>query len=200
LKKDFHFAEHAAASVPLQPHFQQPYPYYPPPPVDNSSSVVAIIILVVAIIVVVTVVLAAVLYVMVIGFGGDIAYTTPIGAWNNVEATSSTSGTLTFGSFTEVIAPGDLIIYVEKDGISAGYIEMRSPSSQTTALTWSNNPDGSSAIYVDYSYYGGVVNPGDHIELEGLIPNTEYSFSLFHTPTDSLITMTGDPPEFITQP
>jgi len=149
--------------------------------VDNSSSVVAIIILVVAIIVVVTVVLAAVLYVMVIGFGGDIAYTTPIGAWNNVEATSSTSGTLTFGSFTEVIAPGDLIIYV-------------------TALTWSNNPDGSSAIYVDYSYYGGVVNPGDHIELEGLIPNTEYSFSLFHTPTDSLITMTGDPPEFITQP
>ena len=74
---------------------------------DAVSPVIATILMVA-----ITVVLAAVLYVMVIGFGGD-GTSTPAGSWNAAAADSQTSGTLTFGAFTTDVQPLDVKIFVK---------------------------------------------------------------------------------------
>ena len=158
---------------------------------DDAVSPVIATILMVAI----TVVLAAVLYVMVIGFGtGNTS--TPAGAWSDVAATSSTTAKLTFGSFTTDVKPIDLRIYVTENAVNSSVISF--PSNQPTALTWSTPPAGATAVYFDYNQAGELVNSGDYITLTGLQSGAQYSFEVFHVPTDATVSMTGDSGSFTT--
>lgn len=158
---------------------------------DDAVSPVIATILMVAI----TVVLAAVLYVMVIGFGTG-SESTPAGSWQNVEATASDAGKLTFGSFTTEVNPIDIRIYVTAGGATGGYITF--PSNQPTLLTWTNPPGTATATYFDYNPAGELINSGDYITLANLVTGTVYSFEVFHIPTDATVSMTGDTSSFTT--
>jgi len=168
-----------------------PAPWPGPPPKDEMGKIIGMAFLVIFIIVVVVIVLAAVLYVMVIGFSGH-GLTTPVGAWNNVEALSPTSVELTYGSFSGQVEPYDLIIYIQEEGAPIGNLMINDDlSAMETQMHWVNGPSGVTATYVDYNYLGNTVNPGDHIIIDGLEPGTEYSFEVYHIPTESTVWMTG---------
>lgn len=159
---------------------------------DDAVSPVIATILMVAI----TVVLAAVLYVMVIGFGTG-SDSTPAGAWSDVAATSSTTAKLTFGSFTTDVNPIDLRIYVTENSVNSSVISF--PDNSPTTLTWTGTvPTGATAVYFDYNSAGGLVNSGDYITLTGLQSGAQYSFEVFHVPTDATVSMTGDAGSFTT--
>ncbi|MCK5024066.1 MAG: hypothetical protein KAR56_00450 [Thermoplasmata archaeon] len=184
--------------------YYQPIPYGPPqrPSPDNDvGKALGIVALIIVIIIIVTVILAAVLYVVVIGFGSASAsVSTPVGSWNGMEATSSTSGELTFGYFSEDVAPTDLQIRVQEGGSDAGYILWTDDASSTTvSMNWVNRPSGASAEYTDFNIAGGNVSPGDKITLYGLEPDTSYSIEVYNLPTDSIIYM-GGTDSFITDP
>ena len=161
---------------------------------DDAVSPVIATILMVAI----TVVLAAVLYVMVIGFGGT-GGSTPAGSWTECSATSNVTGELRFGAFTSDVQPLDIKIFVTVDGAAGG--SMTIPTNTGVApqpITWTGGPMGASATYFDYNAAGGLINSGDYISLIGLQPGTLYSFEVFHVPSDATVTMTGDGPSFNT--
>ena len=169
---------------------------------DDAVSPVIATILMVAI----TVVLAAVLYVMVIGFGGG-GDTTPAGAWSASDASAVDAGTVKFGLFSVDTAPLDLKIFMYQNG------------TQVTTLTWTSNTATSPAAltlnpaagvgtaltlpnldadYYDLNAAGGLINSGDYIEFDGLNPGSTYTFTVFHTPTDAEVSMTGDDGKIIT--
>jgi flagellin-like protein len=165
---------------------------------EEAVSPVIATILMVAI----TVVLAAVLYVMVIGFGGGTT-STPAGSWTSVQPLSQTSGKLTFGAFTEDVQPLDLRIYVSINGTASGTMTIPSNTDNTDgtqdgsqAMTWAGGYG--TATFFDYSPSGGQINSGDYITLTGLDPGTTYSFEVFHVPTDATVTMTGANGQFTT--
>ena len=161
---------------------------------EEAVSPVIATILMVAI----TVVLAAVLYVMVIGFGGGTA-STPAGAWNSVAPQSQTEGKFVFGAFTEDVKPLDLKIFVSINGVASGTLTI--PTNTGTApqlMTWLGGPANAIVNYTDYNPAGGEINSGDYIELDGLLPSTVYAFEIFHVPTDATVTMTGANGQFTT--
>ncbi|KYK30699.1 MAG: hypothetical protein AYK23_04430 [Candidatus Proteinoplasmatales archaeon SG8-5] len=161
---------------------------------DDAVSPVIATILMVAI----TVVLAAVLYVMVIGFGGT-GGSTPAGSWTSCAPTNQTAGQLTFGAFTADTQPLDIKIFVKVDGAAAGTMTIPSNTGASPQdISWVGGPVGASATYFDYNPAGGQINSGDYITLTGLQPNTLYSFEVFHVPSDATVTMTGDGPSFNT--
>jgi flagellin-like protein len=164
---------------------------------DDAVSPVIATILMVAI----TVVLAAVLYVMVIGFGGT-GGSTPAGSWTECKATSNVTGELRFGAFTSDVQPLDIKIFVTVDGAPGGDITFPS-NTGSTSLTWNGAPIGDDgtvmkASYFDYNPEGGQINSGDYITLTNLLPGTLYSFEVFHVTSDATVTMTGDGPSFNT--
>ena len=154
---------------------------------DAVSPVIATILMVA-----ITVVLAAVLYVMVIGFGGT-ETTAPAGQWNEAKATSQTEGELEFGTFTTSVPPISLEIIVKANGTAAGKITIPSndgAAPQTMTWTWTGKTT-EVAEYYDYSPGGATINSGDYITFTGLLPGTTYSFELFHVPSQSTVQMTG---------
>ena len=160
---------------------------------DAVSPVIATILMVA-----ITVVLAAVLYVMVIGFGGTDT-TTPAGQWNASKAIDQTTGELEFGKFTTDVAPIDIKIFVEANGTAVGEISI--PSNTAAApqtMTWTSAPGTATAEYYDYSPSGGLINAGDTITLENLLPGTTYTFDIFHVPSESTVQMTGITASFTT--
>ena len=160
---------------------------------DAVSPVIATILMVA-----ITVVLAAVLYVMVIGFGGT-GGSTPAGSWTECHATGQNTGELKFGAFTADVQPLDLRIYVKANGTDIGTLSI--PSNDGAApqtMTWNNAPAGYAATYFDYNPAGAEINSGDYISLTGLDPSTNYAFEVFHVPSDATVTMTGDGPSFST--
>jgi flagellin-like protein len=151
---------------------------------EGVSPVIATILMVA-----ITVVLAAVLYVMVIQFGGDRPDFPPTTAWNDVGAQSTTEGKLVFGMFSYDVAPIEIRIHVKANGSDDGTITI--PSSTASApqlLTWTGAANGESAIYYDYNPSGAKLNQGDYIELDGLLPGSTYSFELYHTVTEAIVT------------
>jgi hypothetical protein len=123
---------------------------------------------------------------------------TPAGSWTNVEVIGNNSGKLTFGAFTQDVAPMDIRLIVT-DGVMTYQITWPSaPMSQTTDLMVM--PGLFTATYFDYNYQGNLVNSGDYITLTGLMQNTFYTFEVFYIPTDSTIAMTGAPGDFTTPP
>ena len=164
---------------------------------DAVSPVIATILMVA-----ITVVLAAVLYVMVIGFGGT-GGSTPAGSWTSCAPQSQTTGQLTFGAFTADTAPLDIKIFVKINGTASGEITIPSntgASPQTCTWPASTHPLAplAAATYFDYNPQGGQINSGDYISFTGLAPSTLYSFEVFHVPSDATVTMTGDGPSFNT--
>ena len=164
---------------------------------DRGVSPIIATILMVA----VTIVLAGVLYVMIIGMGGgsndDLA---PLGSWNDVDAVNETSAKLVFGPFTGEVQPIDLKIFLYEEG-----------SNETTTITiqvpltgQSDNPCSISgyneaqitATYTDYAYSTNQVNGGDFIVINGLVSGSYYTIEVFHFPSQSIISMTGDKSTF----
>ncbi len=158
---------------------------------DAVSPVIATILMVA-----ITVVLAAVLYVMVIGFGGD-GSSTPAGSWNAAAADSQTEGTLTFGAFTTDVAPLDLKIFVKANGTALGEISFTQNTLSPQPLTWVAGAPAT-AVYTDYNAANGEVNSGDYITFTGLSAGTTYSFEVFHIPSDATVSMTGTNGQFQT--
>jgi len=171
---------------PPPPGWQQPPPQ--PPKDTNIGIVIAIVVVVV---VVVVIVLATVLYAMVIGFSGGSGTSTPAGSWSSVEAQSDTSARLTFGVFSQDVAPSDIEIILIADGMTVGtfYLIGDTYSSETEMSSYGTIID---AYYFDYNPYGNTINAGDYIMLNDLNPGTYYQVVIFHTPTDCTISMTGD--------
>ena len=155
---------------------------------DDAVSPVIATILMVAI----TVVLAAVLYVMVIGFGGT-NKTAPVGAMSSMLATSNSEAKLTFGTFSPVPAPLDVKIVLTPSTVNATvpiieYTFPNAPTGPTTPMTTSTG----TGVYTDLNYGGNAINSGDYLTVTGLTPATTYTISIFHYPSDSVASMTGD--------
>lgn len=148
---------------------------------DAVSPVIATILMVA-----ITVVLAAVLYVMVIGFGGG-GSSTPAGAWNDVGAVDSTSAKLVFGAFTTDVQPMDLRFFVtQTGGATTTYSFPNAPSAATTTLT------GGNCTYFDYNPAGNLINAGDYLTIGGLTSGATYTIEVFHIDTEATVSMTGD--------
>lgn len=149
---------------------------------EGVSPVIATILMVA-----ITVVLAAVLYVMVIGFGGGTSQAPP-GNINTVEMLSNTSVKIPFGPFEPTPKPGDLRVMLAHN-------TTRIDMSFSGPLSGDDTPmvvTGSiSAIYHDFNFQNNQVNNGDYITVEGLEPYTTYQISVFHYPSDSLCPLTG---------
>ncbi len=183
--------------------YYQPVPYGPPPrqsPDEDVGKALGIVALIIVIVIIVTVVLAAVLYVMVIDFGdtSSVEYA-PVGTWNYIDTTSTTAE-LQFGTFSNEVAPTDIMIYVREGGTNLGTISFTSDTAPSPAsLVWVGGPAGVSAEYHDLNSQGGNINAGDYIVLEGLDPDTNYSVELYHIPSDMIISMMGDY-SFTTEP
>ena len=193
-------SECARCSSQAGQYYQPVPPVYPgPPPEDEAGKILGIVALIILIVVVVTIVLAAVLYVMVIDFdGGDYEYT-PVGAWSDVSATSPTSAKLTFGTFSNDVAPMDIRIYISENGENIGYLSFITNNNPTpSTMMWVGNPTGASADYFDYNPTGEEINAGDYITFEGLTPDTIYEIEVFYIPTSSTVSMVGASSSFTT--
>jgi flagellin-like protein len=154
---------------------------------EGVSPVIATILMVA-----ITVVLAAVLYVMVIGMGGEGSQTAPVGTMTGLSATSRTNATLTFGTFSPVPSPMDIRVRLTPN--TGTTIELSFPNAPTaadTTMTATGLTAGGTAIYTDLNFAGNNVNSGDFIKVVGLEPGTTYTISIYHVPTDSLCSMTG---------
>ena len=159
-----------------------------------------IIAIVVVAIVVITIIVAAVLYVMVIGFGsGGSGYTTPAGSWSSSDATSYDSGQLRFGMFSSDVAPMDLRIFMYENGTQLTTLSWYSNTGYAPT-TMNENPNiiGLDVEYYDLNAAGGLINSGDYIDFDGLKSGSTYTFTVFHIPTDSQVSMTGDDGRIIT--
>jgi hypothetical protein len=180
----------ACARCSGQPQYYAPQYPVPVPPHDDSR-VAVVLIAVIVIVVAVTVVLAAVLYVMVAGFGGGDYETNISGSWTTSELTNS-SGQITFNSFTEEIAPTEILINVWEDDEVVGHITFQSDTRPAPSnMTWTFGPPGAEAVYYDSNPDGGLINPGDSIIFHGLKPGATYSFSVHHIPSNTDVAMVG---------
>ncbi|MDD4307563.1 MAG: hypothetical protein PHU53_02000 [Thermoplasmata archaeon] len=181
---------------------QQPSFYYGTPMQAQNTetgNIVMIVMAIITAIVVVTIILALVLYVMVAGFGGESPpLEAPVGSWT-MEPLSDDSGKITFSVFSDSVAPTDINIYVQADGENIGQLIFTGDSVQSPApMTWVGGPAGASATYTDYNPAGGTINGGDNIVLNGLESGTEYSFMIYHIPSDEFCQMTSQ--SFTTEP
>ena len=123
---------------------------------------------------------------------------TPVGSWADLEATTQTSGRITFGSFasfSSAIAPSDIMIQIFADGGYIGSMMVFSDTAPAPQPMSSPVP----ATYFDYNPSAGQINSGDYITLNGLQPDTLYSFEVFYLPTGEFITMVGSS-QFMTPP
>jgi flagellin-like protein len=149
----------------------------------NRSAVSPVIatILMVAI----TVVLAAVLYVMVMGFGGP-SNSAPTGSFSNKQLTDG-NYTLTFGKITPDTKPSDLQISIVGGGVS-GTCALTDKGADIT------NTGKTVTVTVTYQELSAneVVNNGESITIEsdeGLASGT-YTVTLIHVPTGDSVTST----------
>jgi hypothetical protein len=174
--------------------------HYPMPPAQQPKKDKDVMIIIVVVVIVVIALAAAFAYFMIVVNSGfnNVYYSTPAGAWMEMSATSPTEGRMTFGAFTSYVQTVDIEIHVNVDGASSGVLRIPHSSSTTVLMDWIGGPTGASALYTDYSYQGGGVNSGDYITLTGLEPDTTYTFTVFHVPTDSTVVMTGASPMITT--
>jgi len=168
-------------------------------PRGNNEGVSAIIatILMVA----VTVVLAGILYVMIIGIGGgNNENLAPLGSWNDVDAINNSSAKLVFGSFSAEVKPIDLKIYLYEEGnTNATEVTIQVPligQQDNPCKIIGYNSTEITATYTDYAFSTNNVNAGDFIEIYGLVPGKYYNIEVYHAPSQSIISMTGDASNF----
>ena len=163
---------------------------------EGVSPIIATILMVA-----VTIVLAGVLYVMIIGMGGgsndDLA---PLGSWQNVDAVNSTSAKLVFGSFTADVNPIDIKVLLYEDGTNQSTdITIQMPlagQNDNPCTVAGHNNTVITAKYTDYSYSTNTVNGGDFLVINGLAPGKYYRIEVYHAPSQSILSMTGDSSSF----
>ena len=149
---------------------------------EGVSPVIATILMVA-----ITVVLAAVLYVMVIGFGGGTTQAPP----GNISPTvmiTNTSVKIPFGPFNPIPKPMDIGVILDNNGT---LIEMSFSSAPAGEDTFMVVTGAANATYHDYNYQGNQINNGDYIIVEGLTPDTSYTILVYHAPSQSLCPVTG---------
>ncbi len=164
---------------------------------DKGVSPIIATILMVA----VTIVLAGVLYVMIIGMGGgsndDLA---PLGSWQDLDAVNETSAKLVFGPFTGDVGPIDLKIFLYEEGVDeTTTITIKVPLTgqlDNPCSVTGYNDTQITATYTDYSYSTNQINGGDFIVINGLVSGKYYNIEVFHFPSQSIISMTGDKSSF----
>jgi flagellin-like protein len=148
----------------------------------------------------VTVVLAGVLYVMTIGFGGGgNDNLPPLGSWLDVSPVNNTSAKLKFGQFTKDVSTIDIQVLIYESGNSNfTRIKIASPlTDQTTdCIIEGHNSTTITATYTDYNFQGSNVNAGDFLTISNLISGQYYTIEVYHAPTQSVISMTGDSSSF----
>ena len=153
---------------------------------DAVSPVIATILMVA-----ITVVLAAVLYVMVIGMSEGSGDTAPVGAMASMTATSNSTATLTFRTFSPVPPPMDnKVVLTPSDGGTT--YEYSFPNAPTAADTTMTATAGTTGVYTDQNYGGNAISSGDYLKVTGLTSGITYTISIFHFPSDSVCSMTGD--------
>jgi FlaG/FlaF family flagellin (archaellin) len=160
---------------------QIPLPVYKVQKKTSSKALIAVVS------VSIIVILAAVFYVMVIMGGGTAAQFVPAGS---VQFTGTTSDSvkITFGTFSPVPACVDLkVILTPSSGanpvVSVVSVQLVVPTGDTTNI-------GANRYY-DYQWSGNQINAGDYLTVNGLIPSTTYTITIFHGPSGSLCTLAG---------
>ena len=154
---------------------------------EEAVSPVIATILMVAI----TVVLAAVLYVMVIGMGGDAITPSPVGSWRSTDVVTNSSVQITFGDFQPEVTPLEIKVFLIDEN------ETRFDLSWSTAVdsdnyTLTSDNEDIEAYYYDLNFVNGQIGAGDNIVIYGLEPLTNYRLNVFHYPSDTIIDMAGD--------
>lgn len=147
----------------------------------------------------VTVVLTGVLYVMVMGLGGGSSAIAPLGSWQDVSIAGNASATMNFGRFSSEVRPIDLRIYVS-DGENNH--EFHFPGilvSRYTNLTVVGTTTFD-VQYEDLNFGANTVSAGDKLHFSNLEPDTVYTITVLHLPTQSVISMSGATSSFQTQP
>ena len=158
---------------------------------DAVSPVIATILMVA-----ITVVLAAVLYVMVIGFGGT-SDTAPSGSFQSLKTTSldastnTWNATITFSRFNPAPPMMDLRITLTNNSDAADVVTMTMVSAPTTTTQIMTVTGATYAAYVDPAFAGNEVNSGDSIVVRGLHRGTTYTISVFHIPSSEACTLAG---------
>lgn len=154
---------------------------------DEAVSPVIATILMVAI----TVVLASVLYIMVIGMGGDAITPTPVGGWRSMNVITNSSASMVFGDFLPEVIPTEIKIIMEDE--NGNMFNLTWPSIvDTDNYTLSSDDSDFTAYYFDLNPDRGQVGGGDYIMLYGLKPLTNYHVRVFHYPSESVLDMAGD--------
>ena len=159
---------------------------------DAVSPVIATILMVA-----ITVVLAAVLYVMVIGFGGD-TNTTPAGTWTDTEATDSTVAKLEYGKLGAETAPKDVRVIISAGGTTVTSLTISADLATGDTNVTMASSGTQTAFYFDLNPVGNTIGSGDYIMVYGLSPDTKYDVQQFHVPSDAV--MPGGDDSFQTLP
>ncbi len=139
----------------------------------------------------ITVVLAAVLYVMVIGMGGEAITPTPVGSWRSMTVITNSSASIIFGNFQPEVTPIEIKLLIEDENGNLFNLSF-STSVDSDNYTLSCDNPGIDAFYHDQNYGGNQMGAGDYIMLYGLKPFTNYNVRVFHYPSDSVVEMAGD--------
>ena len=159
---------------------------------ESAVSTIIATILMVA----VTVVLAGVLYVMVIGLGGSNENLAPLGSWSSIEPQSNQTIQITFGSFSDEVQPIDLTLYLyhgsDRDNFTTIKIITPLAGQLSGCIVSGANESEISATYNDYGYESNSVNGGDYLTIEGLEKGERYTVEVYHAPSQSILSMTGD--------
>jgi flagellin-like protein len=158
----------------------------------NKSAVSPVIatILMVAI----TVVLAAVLYVMVMGFGGSTSHT-PTGAITSVTGTSSNK-VITFGAITPTTTWTNLKVSIQNGTLTPELSNaITTVSGDSVTITFTGDTPTVFVVSGTNLAANGNINTGDYITITGtgaaaLKAGTSYTVALIYAPTGSAICST----------
>ena len=133
----------------------------------------------------ITVVLAAVLYVMVMGFGGP-SNTVPTGSFSAKDKISETTEKLTFGVITPE-KPGSAFKVVVSEGTSSATFAITDDSGTLVAASGTLT-----TVTVSFTDLAGnkVINNGDYLLITGQAGHT-YNVSLLYSTTGDQITSTS---------
>jgi hypothetical protein len=102
-------------------------------------------------------------------------------------ATSNTTGNVTFDIYPHYPNRDEIIIIVYVNGTANGYLSF--PDRNAT-MEWTGISGNITASFFDHNPTGKI-DSGDYINFTGLFPNTDYAFSLYHIPSQSVIMLVG---------
>lgn len=122
----------------------------------------------------ITVVLAAVLYVMVMGFGGNPS-STPTGQFKAAEKTSDGSYRIQVLSISEAKAMSDMRFSIDVDGVNTVYNITNGKLTQVGGSTANN------VLFTDLNG-DGKVSSGDYFTLKSLTASKSYTVALSYAP------------------